>query len=348
MSELDARQQQILRAVILEYVTHAEPVGSETIAEKYELGVKSATVRSELAEMAELGFLEQPHTSSGRIPSDKGYRYYVDRLVVFREPGSEKKQRVREASDDSAVLLDLLRETTKVLSRLTLTMSAATTVRDADITLRSVLVSALSPERALLVLVLSNGHVENRMVECPAELTLTDVGVVNELLAQGLAGKSVRSLMRTRGFPSTEIPARDRLLGSILAVIRAVARDLTRGQVIVVGEEFMFAQPELARNQDRIRDVVTALENEEELYGVLSQPAGDGQNVTIGRENRMESLRALSVIRQRFFVGEDEAGTLAIIGPARLNYDAAIPMVDFAAKALSETLTKLFRPSEPG
>src|SRR5437588_11331692 len=133
MSELEPRKQSILRAVVFEYVTTAEPVGSELLTQKYNLGVKSATIRNELADLAEQGYLEQPHTSAGRIPSDQGYRYFVDNLIVPRDPESSSKQRVRDAAEDGEALLTMLRETTRALSRLTHLLNAATLVRDASV-----------------------------------------------------------------------------------------------------------------------------------------------------------------------------------------------------------------------
>src|SRR2546423_8465023 len=119
MPDLDARKQSILHAVIVEYVGGAEPVGSELLVQKYAFGIKSATVRNELAEMADLGFLEQPHTSAGRIPSDMGYRYYVDRLIVPAQPEQDSKQQVKGVAEQGDALQATLRDTARVLSRLT-------------------------------------------------------------------------------------------------------------------------------------------------------------------------------------------------------------------------------------
>src|SRR5690349_8648351 len=172
MSELAPRQQVILRAIVLEYVSGAEPIASELLTSKYDLGVKSATVRNEMAELSEQGYLEQPHTSAGRVPSDQGYRYFVDNLIRPRDPEADAKGRVKGATEEGEVLRSLLSETTKALSRATHLLSAATTIRDGAVTVRSALVSAMGPQTALLVLPLSNGDVQNRMLECPPGLTL--------------------------------------------------------------------------------------------------------------------------------------------------------------------------------
>src|SRR6476469_9984716 len=130
MTELDPRQQTILKAIVVEYVLSAEPIGSEALLQKYPLGVRSATVRNEMAEMSELGFLEQPHTSAGRIPSDLGYRYYVDRLIVPKQPDVDAKQRVKGVADQGDALQANLRDTAKMLSRLTHLLTVAATVRN--------------------------------------------------------------------------------------------------------------------------------------------------------------------------------------------------------------------------
>lgn len=342
MSDLDPRQQSILRAVIIEYVSAAEPVGSELIAQKYQLGVRSATVRNELAEMSERGFLEQPHTSAGRIPSDKGYRFYVDHLIVRQEPEAASKQKVREVTQDGEALRELLRETTRVLSRMTHLLSAATTVRDGNLVVRNVVISALGPERALLVVVLSNGHVENRMIECPAGLTLTELGQANEVLAQSAEGKTLRSLAKLKN-PGSAANPHDKLLGTATSALKAMVKDLTRGSLITEGEEYIFGQPEIRRNEEYFRELVQSLENEETLLGALTVRSNEPQTVTIGKENREELLHPLTIVRQTFYVGEDEAGTLALIGPTRMNYDASIPLLNFTAHAISETLTKMLK-----
>lgn len=338
MGELDARKQSILRAVVFEYVSTADPVGSESIVQKYGLGVKSATVRNELADLAEMGYLEQPHTSAGRVPSDRGYRYYVDRLIVNREPEHVTKQRVKEAASAGDALQALLRDTAKALSRFTQLLTAATTTRDENVVVRNALISALGPAQALLVLVLSSGHVENRMIACPQGLTLEDVGQANELLGSAIVGRSLRSLGRQKAPTLPGSPAVEKLTASIWVALRAMVRELTRGVLITEGEEFMFAQPEFQRDAASLALLLDELVESDVLYDTLGGP----QTVTIGKENRHEEMHQLSVVRHSFFVGESEAGVIALIGPTRMRYDTSIPLVNFTARALSESLTRFF------
>ena len=339
--ELNARKETILRAVVFEYVGGAEPVGSEMLMQKYELGVKSATIRNELAEMSELGFLEQPHTSAGRIPSDLGYRYYVDKLISTEDPNQASRAALSSALAQSDVLHMLLQDTTRTLCKLTRLLTAATIVRDSNVVIKTSVVSALGPHQALLVLVLSNGHVQNRMIECPAGLTLDQVGEANQLLAQTTTGKSLRIVVKNKA-PAANSAQSEKFVGAIWTGIRAIARELTRVSITTQGEEYLVGQPEFQKDTHAIGDLLDALKDSDAFYEALSSGSKQTSTVTIGRENAHEGMRSLSVVRQAFFAGETEVGTIAVIGPTRMNYDQSIPLVDYAAKALSDSLTRFF------
>lgn len=341
MKELDSRKQTILQAVIIEYVSGAEPVGSELLVQKYELGVKSATVRNELAEMSELGYLEQPHTSAGRIPSDMGYRFYVDRLLDKREPDAQSKNKLAEVASEGDVLQNLLRDTTRALSRLTHLMSVATTVKDVGLNIRSAIISAIGPHQALCVFALSNGRIENRLVECPIGLSLQDIGLVNELLGTTVTGKTVRSLAKAKMPTASQSAVADILIASVWTQLKSIVKDATRGMMVAEGEEFMFAQPEFQRDLTALTDFIDYLNSSDVLYDAIGSQVNT-QTVTIGRENRQEQLHQMSVVRQSFFVGENEAGVISLVGPTRMAYESGIPLVGYTAKVLSESLTKYF------
>jgi heat-inducible transcriptional repressor len=338
MPELDPRQQTILRAIIVEYIGTADPVGSEMIAHKYEIGVKSATVRNAMAEMSELGFLEQPHTSAGRIPSDAGYRYFVDNLMVG-DLASEAKKRVADSANTGDALQAILRDTMRGLSHLTHLMGVATTVRDENVSARHAVLSAISSTQALLVLVLSNGHVENRMLEIPSGLTLDHIGAVNDSMQLAIAGKDLRTLSRVKTPTVDGNPSLDKLKSMIWSAVRAIAKDLTRGLMIIEGEEFMFGQPEFQRDLSSLNELLGQLKESDILYESIA-PGDQAQTVTIGRENRHQTMRQLSIIRNSFFVGTREVGVVALVGPTRMRYETGIPLVNFTAGALSESLTR--------
>ena len=341
VDELEPRQKLLLRAVIVEYIGGAEPVASEHLASKYDLGVKSATVRNELAHMAYLGYLEQPHTSAGRIPSDKGYRYFVDHLAISRAPGTDERQSVQSAAIEGELLEGLLRETTKALSRLTHLLSAAALVRDAKLTVKSAMITALGPHQALLLLVLSNGHAESRLVDCPSGVTLDDLGKANEALKQSAVGNNLRSLIKAKAPALEGDSPLEQLLTAIWNPLRTAARELTRGNLLTEGEEFLFGQPEFRHDAETLSSLLDTLKSGDILFEAITSPDASG-TVTIGKENRSEKMHRLSVVKHSFYVGESEAGTIAIVGPTRMAYESGMPLVNFTARALTDALTRFF------
>lgn len=347
MSELDPRKQHILRAVVIEYVLEAEPVGSEQLVQKYALGVKSATVRNELAEMSELGYLEQPHTSAGRIPSDVGYRYFVDRLANIPNLNPDIKGKVSEVTGRSEALRSLLIETTKLLSRTTHQLSAASALGDVHLQVRHIIVTALGPGRALLVIVFNNGDVENRMLELPPELTLVDLGIINEKLPEIVQNKTVRAISRMKIPLFSETPELKRAFAQIFSQIKSIAKERLRSQVVVQGEEYIFAQPELRRDSGLFQALLSHLEDEEKFADSVSNHTDSPQHISIGRENELEELRHFSILRQSYTIAGEHAGTLAVIGPTRMPYESTISALSYFAEAVGNMLTKMMDPPEP-
>ena len=340
MSTLTTRQEQILRAVIVEFVTDAEPVSSDLIANKYELGVKSATVRNELYEMAERGFVEQPHTSSGRVPSDQGYRYFVDRLIVGQPLDAPKKNTLDSITSEEETLQELLQATTKGLSRLTHLLSAATTIRDSSVRVRNCVLTSLSSNRGLLVTILETGYVDHRVFELPAGATVEEIGQVNEMLNQVTVDTPLSHLpaLKVVGQCSPNAAA---MLQGALSSLATASDQLTRGQVILEGEEFIISQPEFQQSRELLDQLLTSLEDEGAIMRELKIPKSGSTTVTIGTEHTNTEMHALSVLRRAFEVNGEPAGTIAIIGPTRLNYEHAMRLLDYTAAALGETLSKI-------
>jgi len=339
--DLSARKAQILRAVIIEYVRGAEPIASDLIAHKYELGVRSATVRAEMADITDLGFLEQPHTSAGRIPSDIGYRYYVDNLLTHQDATDDDKRKVRTAQEEEETLKELLVETTKVLSRMTSLCAAAATIKDSTVPVKHGILTVVGPGKGLIVLVLGNGHVENRLVELPLSATIEHVGQVNEAISTTLVGMQLGALSKVR-FLGSGNPGLDLILSEVSEVLRSVGKDLTKGHFITEGEEYILAKPEFIRDHSLLESVVRSLEDQETLRSAIVGTPPIEEGTTIGREHGKDDLRPLAISRRIFFVGGSEAGALAIIGPTRMDYDRGLSLLDHTAKAVTQTLTKLF------
>lgn len=333
MDELSPRKKLILGAVVYEYVDSVEPVASDAILHKYDLGVSSATVRNEFADLSELGYLAKPHTSAGRIPSDKGYRYFVDFMRAPEAVRDEDARQVRKVTQDGDVLQVVLRDAVRLLSRSTMLLSGATISRNREIKVRHAVISAMGPEKALMVLVLDNGHVENRMIDLAGGTTLEQIGEANYLVSELVVNRNLKEIQQLKANNILKGP-----VATALNAIKAVAKDLTKGKVLTEGQEFLLGQPEMQRDERVLSQLVDALHDDEGLYNQMSDSAGE---LTIGTENPDERLQPFTIIRRKFFVGDVEAGTVAVVGPTRLNYNRNLSYVEFTAQAISDMLNRI-------
>lgn len=341
---LDSRKVRILEAIVHDYVSTSKPVGSERLIEVYRLGCKSATVRNEMAEMAEMGYLVQPHTSAGRIPTDRGYRYYVDELMdppaaINAGEAATAKKRSRQAQTE---IEEILQQTCRILSEITSYTSIATDPSSAATTLRRIYLSTASPRHLLLVVLLSTGQVEHRLVEAdsPGENRLAVLAnYVNSLIAD----RDLDEVARL-GAPS-DIPAElhpyNALLGKVWPVLRQTAAALMRRRIFLEGTNQLLKQPEFHDIQ-RLENLLAALQQGASLYQVLSRSLqSPNTSIVIGAENDLPAMQACSLISTSYRIGNRAAGFLGVVGPTRMNYDRAVAAVRLMAKNLSQMLTHL-------
>jgi len=341
MEELSQRKEAILKAVVIEHVRTAEPVGSKAIAEKYSIGIGPAMIRHELADMSERGYLEQPYTSAGRIPSDIGYRYYVDRLVEPVIP-QEIQKSVREALRGERGVNELLVETCRLLSRLTHYVAAAFALREQATTIRHVFLSGISSQKVLLTVVYGAGIVENRIIDATPDTTLRDVHYVSKVLESFLVNRPIRAISRMSAPHETSLkPSVQQLLSRAWKSIRALCSQLVSGKIVREGATFLVSQPEFRRDYDAFQKVVAILEDEQILKEALDEPTDEPVAIRIGQENAVADLKHLAVITSKFYIEEREAGTIGVIGPTRMDYDSTIALVREAAKALSNAISNL-------
>jgi heat-inducible transcriptional repressor len=343
---LDERKQKILGAVVRDYVETVRPQGSEELAARHQWGIKSATIRSELAELADLGFLRQLHTSAGRIPSDQGYRFYVDNLMVTRELDGVTFMPLDE--EDRALEMErLLRRTCALLTRTTSYTSVATPPQPADTQVRQVFLTPAGEDQLLVVLLLSTGQVENRLLSLsPSERpfagqsTLTLLG--NSVHA-ALVGQALEALPGLAVESPADFPAGPRaLFQTLVEAARQMAQAaLDDDHVYVEGASEILRQPEF-RDAAKIGNVLGSLQRGTLLFQTLSRALlGADVAVVIGAENHVPAMTECSVVTAPYYVGTRERGTLGVVGPTRMDYDRAVPAVGFFSRALSRTLTRL-------
>jgi heat-inducible transcriptional repressor len=340
---LDERKRKILSAVVRDYVSTVRPVGSEELATRHAWGIKSATIRNELAELSDLGYLRQPHTSAGRVPSDQGYRFYVDHLMRARsvETGT--------AQGEAAPCLELnalLRQTCSLLSRMTSYTSVATPPRPADTRVSRIFLSAVEDRRLLLVVVLSTGQIENRLVPDLPQISTGDLASLAHLLNAFFSGKN---LDKVAGMDSSHAALPGELSKTLREVFGALTAAVTQAilaiadedNVCLEGASEILRQPEF-RDSAKLDGLLEALQRRTLIFQTLSRALlGSDVTVVIGAENHVPTMRECSVVTASYYIGTRERGTIGVVGPTRMDYDRALPAVGFFARTLTQTLSRL-------
>ena len=339
--ELSERKMKILAAVVDSYVETGEPVGSKMLA--LDLGVSSATVRNEMAEMAEMGLLEQPHTSAGRVPTQKGYRVYIDRLMK-KQPISREEQfyldsLLMPAAYDPERLLDSASQT---LAGVTRFAAVSTTPSGSLADIRGVQFVQTSRRTAMVILMTSAGTMKNRVFRCDFDLTPEILRVFFRVMNEKLAGKPVSAV--TPAFIQSlaaSLGEMAMLMSSALMAVLEVTQDSMEADICLNGQMNLLFYPEFERRS--ARRVMDFLERPQELARLLLQQGGSSTKVLVGEESHRPELSESSVVISRYSIGGQDAGAIGVIGPTRMNYGKLISNVEYLADAVGRLLTELMK-----
>jgi heat-inducible transcriptional repressor len=341
MPALDDRKRRILQAVVREYIHSAEPVSSEVVLRRTNLPVSPATVRNEMAVLEDLGYLQQPHTSAGRVPTDQAYRFYIQALLEETELRPEERQRLRRQVRALAEEADrLIQRAARALAEEAHYASLAATPRRGEQVFRHLHLVPLERARVLPVLITDSGTYQGYPVDLGEPVDPDQVEQFSRWLSARLAGLTLGELTRDRLWATIgEVAHFQRLLEQLRRWLdRGVRRQV--GRVIVEGAPHLLEQPEF-RQIDTASAVLAALEREEVLLELLRPAAGHRVWVAIGSELPFPAMRECSIVAATYSVGDRVAGTLALLGPRRMHYDRTLPLVRFLADSLSEALTDL-------
>ena len=341
--KLSARKLRILQAIIDDYIRSAEPVGSRTLAKKYELGISSATIRNEMSDLEEMGFLEQPHTSAGRVPSDKAYRLYVDKLMKVRSLDQREAEYIKETYESTIDQIEqIIFHTAEILSEVTNYTSLAMAPRLNKVMIRHIQLVQVDEELALLLIVTSSGILRDTLIRIPEGINNDYLSRVSNILNEQFRGKTIDQI-------DTEDLAniRDKFLknrkffSSLLDILIQRFRESEKREVYLGGTTNIFNFPEY---QDIIRaqSFLNLMEEKDLLYDILANSAEDGVWVSIGSENSYDELHDCSIVTATYSLEDRVLGTIGLIGPTRMEYSKAVSVMDYMGKALSRYLTKLY------
>lgn len=338
---LDARKAAILRAVAREHIRTGEPVGSQVIAQRYALGIKPATVRNEMAAMTESGYLLQPHPSAGRVPTTRGYRYYVEHLTRRAVPWRIESY-LKRLPEPGESLTELLEATLQILARAAQYIAFAATARDETLRLIRCVITACGARRVLSVVILEHGVVDNRLVELNHALSSRTLNRLQSVLASVVEGQTVREILSLDPdhTPAMESPAEREMLTLLLRTVQQQVQEVTEGELLYEGMVYLLQQPEFQREVHQLEAVLRVLEERKTLYRLLQRRNTAPVQVMIGEENPIEALRSCALICAHYYAGTRPAGVIGLMGPVRMDYDHALPTVQRAAQALSDLLTR--------
>jgi heat-inducible transcriptional repressor len=334
---LDERKLEVLKAIVTDYVAFQEPVGSKGLVERHNLDVSPATIRNDMAVLEEEGYLTQPHTSAGRIPTDKGYRLFVDRLATVKPLSAAERRAIVQFMDGAVDLDDIVHRTVKLLAQITHQVAIMQYPVAHTSQLRHVELVSLSSSRVLIILVTSNGQVVQRTFDLPdhSEAELTEQrDWINRIVAGKDAAAAIDELSAALQLkPAGE---RSRLVPVVSTVLEALAND-PAARVAVAGV------PNLTRfgaeYETMVKPVLEALEEQVVLLRLLGESANPGSvTVRIGQENPFANLRTTSVIASTY--DQDAASSLGVVGPTRMDYPSTMAAVRSVARYVGRFLAE--------
>ena len=334
------RRLAVLRAIVEDYVATHEPVGSRSLVERHSLGVSPATIRNDMAALEDEGLIAQPHTSAGRVPTDQGYRVFVDRLSQVKPMSSAERRAIGSFLDGAIDLDDVMQRSVRLLAQLTRQVALIQYPSLTRSTVRHLELVGLGPTRVLLVLIADTGRVEQRVVE-------TSVAVSDDLLAR-LRGKLIE---RTTGVRLVDVadrvadvvasfPAGDRAaVTAVVATLLETVVERHEERVMLAGTANLAAFGEDFHGA--VRPVLEALEEQMVLLRLLGESRStDSLTVRIGHENQVEGLTSTSVVTVGYGLGDEVVAQLGVVGPTRMDYPGTMGSVRAVARYLGRILTE--------
>lgn len=339
--KLDERKLKILRTIIDDYILTATPVGSRAISRHPEISLSSATIRNEMSDLEEMGYLDQPHTSAGRVPSDKAYRLYVDKLMRHADlTGEELKliqyhvaRRINEAEE-------LLTQSAQVLAQLTSYPSVVMAPELKRVKIKHIQLVPISDERAYAVVVTDTDMVCSMHMRIPAGYGAHELEIFSRMLTGELTGKTAREAIHTlENELSVNLKQHRTFFNGIADVLMQDKKQSVLENVVLGGASSIFMHPEFA-DMRRAQEIINMFEDKSTLYRIMDRATTMNYSVMIGQENPEEEMKGTSVITATYRLGDTPIGSIGVIGPTRMDYARVFAVLQYMSQALSDVFTK--------
>ncbi|MFO7295089.1 MAG: heat-inducible transcriptional repressor HrcA [Caldicoprobacter sp.] len=341
--QLGKRKLQILQAVIDDYICSGEPVGSRTIAKKYGMGISPATIRNEMSDLEEMGYLHQPHTSAGRIPSDKAYRLYVDKLMKIRMLTAVEAEHIKKIYEQKTTEIEkIIEQVAKVLSDITNYTSVVLGPQLNKILIKRIQLIPVEGQYTLLVVVTSAGIIKDTIIRVPADIDPGYLDRVSNMLTEHYRDKTFAEVdINSIQDVQKEMSKQREFFNSLIDALTESIAQKEQTEVYLGGTTNIFNFPEY-RDIMKARTFLSFMEQKNLLYNLLSKYDKQGVRVIIGTENEYEQMKECSIVMATYSIGDKVLGTLGLIGPTRMEYSKAVSVVRYVGETVSKYLTSLF------
>jgi heat-inducible transcriptional repressor len=335
---LNERKLRILQAIISDFIYSAEPVGSRTLSKKYDMGISPATIRNEMSDLEEMGFLTHPHTSAGRVPSDKAYRLYVDDLMKKHEISEDEKKRISEKLTSNVMELEkTIQHAASLLSELTNLTAFAMTPKPEKDTIKYIQLMPVDTFAVILMIVSESGKVSNTALNLTAPYTEEGIQLLAKTLTYNYKGKSITEALKLDIIKNFEhdIEAMSNLAQNIMPNFLKTLERMLDVNVYMDGLTNIFSFPEY-NDIDKAKVFLKMLDKKDEFRDILIN-RDNGVIITIGDENTDEIIRDCSLITATYHVDGQLAGKIGVIGPKRMKYDEVTSIIEYVTENLSNT-----------
>ncbi len=336
---MDDRKFLILQAIIDDYIMTAVPVGSRTISRKSGVGFSPATIRNEMSDLEELGYLDQPHTSAGRVPSAKAYRLYVDRLMKSVDVSEEEAGRIHDhLNRRTAQVEEVIREAAQALSDVTQYTAVVAAPRLDGMTVRRIQRVPVTETSALMIVVTSAGMVKDHVIPVPAGVEPDHLYAISKMLTSQLAGHPLSDARDLLIGVFAGLTEQRQLMSSVIRALDQQAQEENMSSLVVGGRSNLLGYPEYS-DVEKAKNFLAVLESREKLAPLLSQAGGVEFAVRIGPEINIPEFADCSVVTATYRVGNNTTGTMGIIGPTRMNYARVVSVLNYMGKTISNMLS---------
>jgi heat-inducible transcriptional repressor len=338
---LDIRKMRILQAIVDDYIMTAAPVGSRTVSKRSDMGLSPATIRNEMSDLTELGFLEQPHTSAGRVPSEKAYRLYVNHIMDSAQLTDDEADYIKRHLDTRVHEVgEVIRQTAKVLSDMTNYTSMVLVPQLSSMKLKRISLIPVSDGKAMAVVVTNTGVTKNAMINIPESLSPDDIEKISKLITQKLDGHKLSEAIETV-LPMIRSEVGEQA-GAVCEMLEDIERSMSETDVEVVGASNILDYPEYA-DATKARTFLTEIEKGDYLQKVLTDASDVEMCVKIGTENDNPDMKDCSVVTVTYKAGGKNIGTMGVVGPTRMDYGKVMAVLKYMSSSLSDILSRLLK-----